>query len=108
MKVATAALRTFSGRYVAFQSWARNLVGGDTNGWQDVFVHDLQSGTTERVSVDSSGAQGNGVSYSRPSISADGRYVAFGSLASNLVEGDTNNALDPLRQRERDSLRSRV
>ena len=55
----------------------------------DVFVHDRQTGTTERVSVDSSGNQGNEDSY-EPSISADGRYVAFESIATNLVPGDTN------------------
>ena len=77
------------GRYVAFHSLATNLVPGDTNGVQDVFVRDRQSGTTERVSVDSLGAQGNSLSEF-PSISADGRYVAFHSWASNLVPGDTN------------------
>ena len=68
------------GRYVAFESIASNLVGGDTNLKQDIFVHDRQSGTTERVCVDSSGAQGNGDSFF-PSISAVGHYVAFESLA---------------------------
>jgi len=81
------------GRYVAFYSDASNLVSGDTNGEQDVFVHDRQTNTTTRVSVDSSGAQGNGFSY-LPSISADGRFVAFSSNASNLVSGDTNNSQD--------------
>ncbi len=76
-------------RYVAFESWATNLVPGDTNGHQDVFVHDRQTGETTRVSVSSSGEQGNADSWS-PSISADGRYVAFESLAYNLVPGDTN------------------
>jgi Tol biopolymer transport system component len=80
---------TADGRYVAFESLAMNLVSGDTNGAQDIFVRDRQGGTTERVSVDSSGAQGNSSSYS-PAISADGRYVAFYSLADNLVDGDTN------------------
>jgi Tol biopolymer transport system component len=81
------------GRFVAFHSNSDNLVPGDTNGVADVFVHDRQSGTTTRVSVDSSGAQGNGMSI-RPSISADGRYVAFISQASNLVPNDTNGAWD--------------
>ncbi len=76
------------GRYVAFLSWATNLVPGDTNASGDVFVHDRQLGTTERVSVDSSGAQQDG-SCSSLSISADGRYVAFQSYATNLVPGDT-------------------
>ena len=78
------------GRYVAFMSGASTLVAGDTNGLIDIFVHDRQSGTTERVSVDSSGAQSNGDSYGAPAISADGRYVAFASDASNLIVGDTN------------------
>ena len=83
------------GRYVAFESVGTNLVGlgNDTNGKVDIFVHDLQTGITERVSVDSTGIQGNGDSYS-PSISADGRYVAFQSDASNLVAGDTNASTD--------------
>jgi archaellum component FlaF (FlaF/FlaG flagellin family) len=81
------------GRYVAFESVSDNLVPGDTNGVDDVFVRDRQSGQTERVSVDSSGVQGNGRS-NFPSISADGRYVAFWSLADNLVSGDTNGAYD--------------
>jgi Tol biopolymer transport system component len=77
-----------SGRYVAFRSSASNLVSGDTNGADDVFVHDQLSGTTERVSVGHAGQanQGSG----QPSMSADGRYVAFVSAASNLVPGDTN------------------
>ena len=76
------------GRYVAFESYATNLVSGDTNGYIDVFVHDRQGGGTTRVSVTSDGAQGGTGSWN-PSISADGRYVAFMSAASNLVSGDT-------------------
>ena len=81
------------GRYVAFSSSAGNLVAGDTNLAPDVFVRDLQSGTTERVSVDSAGAEAIGESE-RPSISADGRFVAFASLAPNLVLGDSNGTWD--------------
>jgi len=81
------------GRYVAFVSEASNLVSGDTNGYQDIFVRDTQTSTTFRVSVDSGGTQANGIS-SALSISADGRYVAFASVASNLVSGDTNGAAD--------------
>lgn len=77
------------GRYVAFTSLATNLVTGDSNGVSDIFVRDRQTGTTVRISVDSSGGQANGPSYS-PSLSADGRYVAFVSEASNLVVGGTN------------------
>jgi Tol biopolymer transport system component len=81
------------GRFVAFDSYADDLVSGDTNGADDVFVRDRRSGTTERVSVDSAGAQANGTSHA-DFISADGRYVVFVSLASNLVAGDTNHAWD--------------
>ena len=81
------------GRFVAFQSTASNLVAGDTNGVLDVFVHDRQTGTTERVSVATGGGEGNGMS-GWVSISADGRYVAFISAASNLVSGDTNGTDD--------------
>ena len=82
------------GRYVAFASEAGNLVPGDTNGTQDVFVRDRQAGTTERVSVDSSGGQVDNGNDTQPVISGDGRFVAFHSVAANLVPGDTNNSLD--------------
>lgn len=81
------------GRYLAFFSYATNLVNGDTNNGADVFVHDRQTGQTSRVSVASSGTQGNGDSFS-PSISADGRYVAFSSIADNLVSNDINEVQD--------------
>ena len=81
------------GRYVAFQSEADNLVAGDTNGKWDIFVHDRVTATTTRVSVSTGGTQGNWNSY-EPSVSRDGRYVAFESGASNLVSGDTNSAWD--------------
>src|SRR5205085_1316664 len=77
------------GRYVAFASAASNLVKGDTNGQFDVFVHDRLKGTTEWVSVGPGGVQGTGGSGG-PSISADGRFVAFVSDATNLVRDDTN------------------
>ena len=81
------------GRYVAFRSFATNLVPGDTNGDSDVFVHDRQTGGTTRVSVSSAGVEGND-SSSAPAISGDGRYVSFSSSASNLVPGDTNGFID--------------
>ncbi len=81
------------GRYVAFYSYATNLVADDINGVVDIFVHDMNDGTTTRVSLDSSGSQVNDASY-YPSISADGRYVAFYSYATNLVPGDTNGVVD--------------
>jgi Tol biopolymer transport system component len=80
---------SFDGRFVAFMSNASNLVGGDTNHTTDVFVHDRQSGTTARMSISSGEVEGNGTSSS-PSISADGRYVAFYSDATNLIGGDAN------------------
>jgi Tol biopolymer transport system component len=77
------------GRFVAFASTSSDLVPGDTNGFSDVFVHDRLTGVTERISVAADGSQAT--AYSKdPSISADGRYVAFRSFASNLVPGDTN------------------
>jgi Tol biopolymer transport system component len=81
------------GRYVTFVSYASNIVTGDTNGLIDVFVHDRQTGLTERVSVASDGTEGNGNPFT-PSISGDGRYVTFSSLASNLVIGDNNGTYD--------------
>ncbi|MFB4308557.1 TolB family protein [Actinomadura sp. GTD37] len=82
-----------NGRYVVFTSAATDLVPGDTNGVPDVFLHDRRTRKTERVSVSGAGAEGNGKSY-EPSISANGRYVAFTSEASNLVDGDGNGTLD--------------
>lgn len=97
-----------TGRMVAFHSEARNLVAGDTNGVRDVFVRDRQTSTTTRISVSSSGTQGNNHSgwYSTHensiSISPDGRFVAFTSAASTLVTGDTN-AQDDVFLRDRDT-----
>ncbi len=82
-----------NGNRIAFLSSATNLVAGDTNGVADVFVHDVQLGTTIRVSVNSAGGQANGAS-SAPRISKDGRFVVFESRASNLVAGDTNARWD--------------
>jgi Tol biopolymer transport system component len=90
---AAVAAISADGRFVAFQSVADNLVLGDTNGAIDVFVHDRKTGATERVSVDSAGNQANYESVS-PAISGDGRFVAFVSLADNLVPGDTNGTYD--------------
>ncbi|WP_439625355.1 Ig-like domain-containing protein, partial [Gemmata sp.] len=81
------------GRYVAFASRASNLVPGDTNGAFDIFVKDTQTGAVTRVSTTAAGAQGDGDS-DQPSVSADGRYVAFASDAPNLVPGDTNGTYD--------------
>ena len=81
------------GRYVVFESKADNLVVGDTNGRWDIFVHDRTLGETKRVSLSSSGKQGNGNSR-YPYISSDGNLVAFESKADNLVTGDNNGAWD--------------
>jgi Tol biopolymer transport system component len=93
------------GGFIAFYSAARNLVTGDTNKRVDAFFRNEHTGKTKRVSVSSSGTQANGgSSVVKPSshsldapplsISADGRFVAFGSVASNLVRGDTNGTED--------------
>jgi hypothetical protein len=82
------------GQVVAFGGSASNLVAGDTNGVADFFVHDRATGITERVSVDSSGVEGNNNGSGGAPISADGQIVAFLSWASNLVAGDTNGCLD--------------
>lgn len=66
---------------------------GDRNGTYDVFVRDLRAGTTERVSVSSAGAEGDDRSTGAD-ISADGRLVAFDSVATNLVPGDTDGWYD--------------
>lgn len=81
------------GRYAAFNSRAPNLVRGDTNGRADVFVHDLKTRRTVRVSVPDRGGQSIG-DNSITGISADGRIVGFMSRAGNLVPGDTNGLRD--------------
>ena len=81
------------GTQVVFDSTATNLVPADTNSSSDVFVKDLKTGAISRVSTDAAGAQANGPS-SAAVFSPDGTKVAFASLASNLVTGDTNNAPD--------------
>jgi pimeloyl-ACP methyl ester carboxylesterase len=83
------------GRYVAFMSSASNLVGGDTNNYTDIFLHDRVAQTTTRVSVASNGSQGGNQSTS-PAISGDGRYISFQYYGSDLVSGDTNNTFDIL------------
>jgi Tol biopolymer transport system component len=79
-------------RFVAFSSFA-SLVPDDSHAFFDVFVRDLLTQTIERVSKGSGGVEANGHS-GQPAISADGRWVAFGSEATNLVDGDTNGYLD--------------
>jgi Tol biopolymer transport system component len=81
------------GRYVTFVSAASNLVPDDTNGVEDVFVRDRRTGRVTRASVGEGGRQADDGSVD-PSISADGRLVAFTSAARNLVTGDTNGVRD--------------
>lgn len=102
-----AGVVSADGRWVAFVSQATNLVAGDTNRWQDVFVHDRHTGTTTRVSLGPGGIEANGPSGSQ-SISADGRMVAFTSRASNLVSGDTNGASDVFVHDRHTGMTSRV
>jgi len=77
------------GSAIAFESKATNLVANDTNGLVDIFVRDRVAGATERVSVAGSDTQANGPSES-PTLSGDGKFVAFRSIAGNLVAGDSN------------------
>lgn len=81
------------GRYVAFESLGTNLVANDTNAVRDIFVRDRNTSQTTRVSVSTTGQQANAACFG-PVISADGRYVIFYSIASNLVQGDTNGGVD--------------
>ncbi len=81
---------SYDGRFVSFNSYASNLVPGDTNNVQDIFVHDRLNGQTSRVSVSSDGSQANYYSYDYSSLSASGQEVVFNSDADNLVPLDTN------------------
>lgn len=81
------------GNWIAFRSRASNLVPGDTNGRWDIFVRDRNLTFIERISVDSDGGQSNRDSFS-PSLSDDGRFVAFHSNADNLVPDDANQRTD--------------
>lgn len=82
-----------SGRFIAFDSNATDLVSGDTNNTADVFIRDLALGRTQRVSVGVGGREGSDASDG-PSISYDGQDVSYFSDASNLVAGDTNSTTD--------------
>jgi len=81
------------GRFVVFTSYASNLVANDTNKVRDIFLHDLITGATSRVSVTWLGEQADSDSF-HPVISADGQHVAYDSFASNLVWQDTNGVHD--------------
>lgn len=80
------------GSLILFRSPAGELTPGDTRNW-DVFLHDVDAGTTVRISVAPAGVEADDSSYS-PQISVDGRYVVFASMAGNLVAGDTNGVMD--------------
>jgi Tol biopolymer transport system component len=82
-----------NGRYVAYTSVATNLVEGATSRRGDVYVFDRRTGTNSLVSQASGGGPGNNTSRA-PSISRNGRYVAFASFASDLVAGDGNGTWD--------------
>lgn len=81
------------GRFIAFSSAASNLVPGDTNNANDIFLYTVQTGQIERVNLSNTGAQANAVSRD-PSVCDDGRYVSYTSEATNLVPGDTNGERD--------------
>jgi Tol biopolymer transport system component len=81
------------GRYVAYSSWASNLVPSDTNDQSDIFITDRVTGATSLMSVGSDGVQANGSSFT-PSISGNGDIVAFRSDATNLVVGDDEGHID--------------
>jgi Tol biopolymer transport system component len=91
---------TPDGRYVVFESFATNLVRGDTNGTWDVFLRDRAAHHTDRVSIGSKGQQGNSYS-SDPVVSANGRYVAFESSATNLASSDVNGGVVDIFVRDR-------
>ncbi len=81
------------GLKIAFSSHANNLVSMDANGYEDLFVHDIVTGVTERINVSSSGVQGHVGAY-EVILSPDGGFAVFFSRASNHVPGDTNSELD--------------
>jgi Tol biopolymer transport system component len=92
--VSSSTSLSADGRFVSFTSLARNLVTSDTNDVRDAFVRDLQAGGVLRVNVASDGAQANGRTRLYAVMSADARYTAFASAASNLAPLDLNRATD--------------
>lgn len=81
------------GRFVLFASYASNLVPGDTNAGQDVFLKDMATGDVSRISTSSLGVEGDSGGFTSDSMSADGRYITFMSDSTNLVEGETNGTI---------------
>ena len=96
------------GRYVAFMSLATNLVLGDMNSARDIFVRDRMTGVTTRVSVNSAGIEAMGGGSFAPSISSNGRFIAFESFATNLVPGDSNGEADVFMHDRMTGLTTRV
>jgi Tol biopolymer transport system component len=97
------------GRFLAFTSDDSDIVPGDTNARTDVFVHDRQSGITERVNVSSEGDQGIGTADTGGiALSLDGRFVAFTTNAANLVPGDGNGSRDVFVHDRRDHSTRRI
>ncbi len=92
-RVSTTPSINANGQIIVFASEATNLVDGDINSVQDIFIHDWLTGATERVSLSGQGQEANGIS-AWPEISADGLTVTFASTATNLVDGDTNGVED--------------
>ena len=86
------------GRFIAFTSTSTNLAATDTNAKTDVFLRDCQQNTTSLVSINSAGTNSGNSDSTFPVISADGRYVAFMSNASDLVSGDSNGSSDIFRR----------
>jgi Tol biopolymer transport system component len=82
-----------NGRFVAFEAVHPGLVSGYSNTYKDIYVKDLQTGSIEIDSVSSAGSYGN-ANAAQFDLSADGRYLVFGSNASNLVANDTNGQPD--------------
>ena len=97
-----------AGRFLAFMSAADNLVVGDTNEEFDIFIHDRQTGQTERISIDSNGNQAVGYSAAPDIAADDGRYVAFMSSAANLVPEDTNVVFDVFMHDREENITERV
>lgn len=92
-RVAYNGAMSADGRYVLIASDAPDLVTGDTNGLQDIFLKDMNTGSIRRISLSSAGTQGNNASY-LPGVSGDGLKMIYTSVATNLVTGDTNGFAD--------------
>lgn len=106
--VGLSASLSADGSRVAFSSSATNLVPGDTNAVQDIFIRDVPANTTTRLTMNDDGMQAMGGHSLAPSLSADGRFVAFSSAATNLVYGDTNGQVDIFVRDNRKYQRRRV